>query len=435
MEFLLSGILRLTTQGYVVIYSELMAQGNTITSYGDIDIGGGGGVLNINENAVLEMADNKWLAINMNSTLEVIGSPGNEATITHTTGHYTFWIGNGATISAEHAVFEYMGMEGIWLHPGAMVDPAHPFDNCTFKNGIADGRLLTINSNQSFTATNAIFPANTWGGAYNVYKDVDEGTVNFTNSTGAFSGESYDYDPFNRIHWGVPSLTFDLKVFLEGPFDPATNEMTTKLNTILPTSQPYYPTLPYFGNPSPDWYYGGSESVGSIPNPQIVDWIVVQLREGIGPGTATNILATQAAFINHLGDVVGLDGFSSLNFSITYSNNLYAVIWHKNHLGVISANPLVDVGGLFTYDFSSGSGQAYGGTSAQKQLATGIWGLISGDGDGDGEIQLSDKVNVWELQAGRAGYLEGDYILNGEVSNQDKDDYWLPNLGSSSYIP
>ena len=99
--------------------------------------------------------------------------------------------------------------------------------------------------------------------------------------------------------------------------------------------------------------------------------------------------------------------------------------------------PIPGPGDLVTYDFSSAAGQAYGNTAAHKQLSSTpqIWGMFSGDGNGNGEIQLSDKVNVWELQAGKAGYLEGDYILNGEVSNQDKDDYWLPNLGSGSYIP
>jgi len=431
----------LTTQGYVVIYSELMVQGNTLTSYGDIDIGGGGGVLNINENAVLEMADNKWLAINMNGTLEVIGSPGNEATITHTTGHYVFWIGNGATISAEHAVFEYMTSEGIFLNPGAMVDLAHPFDNCTFRNGIAGGSLLTINSNQNFTATDAIFPANTWVGAYNVFKNSTPGDVTFINATGGFAGPAYEFDPYNHVHWGAVPFSLDVTVFLEGPFNPATNLMIHDPSVESILNQPFGPALPYFGNPLPDWYYTGSESISAPFPANVTDWVLVELRDAPDVTSALPVtsIAQQAAFVTTDGKVVDLDGSSMLNFSASVSDGLFIVVWQRNHSGLISTLPLPipGPGTIVTYDFSSGSGQAHGGTSAQKLLSTvpDIWGMFSGDGDGSGDIDMNDKINVWSLQTGNSGYLESDFNLNGQSNNADKNDYWLPNLGEGSFIP
>jgi hypothetical protein len=61
--------------------------------------------------------------------------------------------------------------------------------------------LLSIDSDQDIIIENAVFPANTWGGQYNVQKQVDAGSVTFVYPTGDFAGEAYDDDPYNRIHW------------------------------------------------------------------------------------------------------------------------------------------------------------------------------------------------------------------------------------------
>jgi hypothetical protein len=149
------------------------------------------------------------------------------------------------------------------------------------------------------------------------------------------------------------------------------------------------------------------------------------------PGRA---IARQAAFVTNNGDVVDLDGLPLLEFDAAVFNNLYVNIWQRNHLGVISANPLVNVAGTYSYNFFSSSGQAYGGTSAQVQLYPGIWGILSGDANGNGNISLPDKTS-WMNDAGISGYLPGDFNLDGQVNNPDKNDLWWPNNGSGSYIP
>jgi hypothetical protein len=395
-----------------------------------------GGTMEVDAGAALLMASNQILAVTEGGIMTILGTSGNEARVSHiSSGNYTFNIDPGGTIGAQYGIFEYTGANGLYLKSTSHVNPSYPFHYCTFQNGASGGRLMTISNTESFTVNGAIFPTNSWGGNYNVYKNSASGTVNFVGATGGFAGAAFEYDPNNLVNWTTLVQTFNLKAYLEGAFNPASGTMRTDLNTILPLSQPYHPALPYFGNPMPDWYYGGTESVGAIPNGSLVDWVIVQLREGASPATATTILATQAAFITSSGNIVGLNGTSPLNFTISYSLNLYAVICHRNHLGIISANPLLNVGGTFTYDFSSGSGQAYGGTSAQKQLATGIWGMMSGDGDGSGGVLTSDRDLVWDIQAGTTGYKAGDYSINRQVNNTDKNDKWLPNLGKGSYIP
>ena len=67
-------------------------------------------------------------------------------------------------------------------------------------------------------------------------------------------------------------LTFDLRVFLEGPFQGT--EMQTNLNNynVIPLAQPYY---------TPPWNYPGSEEVLAIPGLDIVDWIFVEIRDAV----------------------------------------------------------------------------------------------------------------------------------------------------------
>jgi hypothetical protein len=77
-------------------------------------------------------------------------------------------------------------------------------------------------------------------------------------------------------------ITVNLKSYLEGPYSGI--EMGTILNIsgYIPINQPY--------NTAP-WNYTGTESVSSIPNANVVDWILVELRETSGgassatPGT------------------------------------------------------------------------------------------------------------------------------------------------------
>jgi hypothetical protein len=221
-------------------------------------------------------------------------------------------------------------------------------------------------------------------------------------------------------------LVVDVTAFLEGPFNGT--GMNTDLNpAYIPLSQPY--------NTSP-WSYSGSESVGSIPNGDVVDWVLVELRDAADAASATpaTTVEQQAAFILNTGEIVGLDGVSDLQFNSTINQNLFVVLWHRNHLGVMSANALTPSGGVYSYNFTTGESQAYGGVTGHKEIGTGIWGLIAGDGNTDGEITLSDKSS-WSGEAGKTGYLMTDYSMNGQVNNQDKNDILLNNLTSESQVP
>jgi len=245
-------------------------------------------------------------------------------------------------------------------------------------------------------------------------------THNGTYNCEAAGGMSRD------IQVGSKDILVDIGLYFEGAFNGT--DMNTDLNDagFLPLVQPY--------NTAP-WNYTGMEEVGSIPNNDVVDWVLVELRDAPDAASATSatVYARQAAFLLKNKSVVAGDGTSLLEFYGTITQNLFVVVWHRNHLGIMSAVPLVKTGGIFTYDFTTSADQAYG-TDAQTGIAPGVWGMITGNGNGDNIIDLTDKTR-WNTDAPKSGYKPADYDMNGRVNNQDKNDLWFMNIGSQSQVP
>jgi|GEM_PF-1490364 len=428
------------TEVLAVMNDLTVNQGILFNPYFNISVGGNvaiytGGILEIGGGASLSMSNMKTLAVNNGGVLRVLGMLGSPATITRTgAGYYAFSVESGGTIAAEYAIFEYMNNLGVYVKSGATV-AAPTFNYCTFRNGQAAGRLLMVYNNQVFDVLGADFPTNTWGGSYNVAKNVNVGTVNFINATGGFAGPAFEYDPYNRINWGPAGFLVDLKTYVQGPYNTGTGFMNTSINGLLPLAHPFHPALPYFGNPNPDWYYAGVESVAAIPNVNIVDWILLELRDAPNAAAATSatMVARKACFLLRDGKVVDLDGVSPVSFNVPITQGLYVVLWQRNHLGVMSSVALTKVGTTYSYNFSTAAGQAY--LNGQKMLAAGVYGMYSGDGNGDGQVANSDKLDVWTIQSGSAGYKEGDFNLSGQVNNTDKVEFWKPNSGTGSQIP
>ncbi|MBC8487123.1 MAG: hypothetical protein H8D45_13930 [Bacteroidetes bacterium] len=226
----------------------------------------------------------------------------------------------------------------------------------------------------------------------------------------------------------IGGITVNLTAFLEGPF--AGSDMSTFLNMLgfIPLTQPYN---------TPPWNYNGTESVASIPNSDVIDWVLIELRETPGDAssaTSSTMIDRQAAFVLKDGTIVKTNGSSPLVFNVEITENLFAVVYHRNHLGILSANPLPLSGGEYIYNFTTGEGQVYGGLNGHKELEPGIWGMMGGDGNADGEINNLDKNDIWNQQRGNTGYYSGDFNMNGQVENVDKSGTWKPNAGNCSHI-
>jgi hypothetical protein len=221
--------------------------------------------------------------------------------------------------------------------------------------------------------------------------------------------------------------SLNLKIYLEGAFNGT--DMDTYLTdlTLLPSNQPY--------NTEP-WNYEGTETLPGPPNTNVAEWVLVELRDASDAASATTEtqVARQAALLLNNGMVVGVDGISTIQINTPILQQAYVVIWHRNHLGIMSANSLtIDPGSLSTYDFTTAVSQAYG--DGQNHLGNQFYGMTAGDANADGIINLSDVVQTWIPQAGSAGYLNGDTDLDGQVNNPDKNDWWLKNLNNESQVP
>jgi hypothetical protein len=225
----------------------------------------------------------------------------------------------------------------------------------------------------------------------------------------------------------VPGAYLDLRLYLEGPYEGA--EMMAELNAegLLPLSQPYN---------TPPWNYSGTETVVNIPNSNIVDWVLVELRDASNASSAggSTMFSRQAAFLSKDGSIVGIDGYSLLQFNEPFSQQLFVVIWHRNHLAIISSGGLNATGNIYAYDFSVSASQVYGGTSGYNEIGNGVWGMVSGDINQDKQVDANDKIQ-WTVNAGKKGYLRTDCNLDGETNNQDKKDAWFINLNMISKVP
>jgi len=221
-----------------------------------------------------------------------------------------------------------------------------------------------------------------------------------------------------------------LNLFLEGPYE--NGQMSTILNqsNLIPHQQPFN---------DPPWFYPGEEQVENIPNSMVVDWVLLELRETPGgPWTATSesIIYRGAAFLLNNGNIVGLDGSSNLRLNITFEDNLYAVIWHRNHIGIMTSMPLQLSGNSYYYNFTTGPDKVYNWWFCYKELATGTWGMIAGDANADGFIDEYDKNDtLWNQIVGNRGYNNFDLNQDGQTNNIDKNDYWQPNMGKGTQVP
>ncbi|MBN1340093.1 MAG: choice-of-anchor J domain-containing protein [Bacteroidales bacterium] len=254
--------------------------------------------------------------------------------------------------------------------------------------------------------------------------------LRFRGITGTSYTSDMAIDDFSITGTPAPdNIELDLKAWLQGPFNGTNMQPWLNSYGFLPTAQPYN---------MPPYNYTGTETANPIPNGDVVDWVLVELRETNGPAAnagSASMIGRQAGLILRDGSIVGVDGSSNMEFDLQVNYDLYVVVWHRNHLGIMSNTPLIASGNVYTYDYTNAVTKVYGGSNAHKEIAPGIWGMIAGDGDCDGQITTGDKIGVWAIESGTSGYKQGDYNMNGNVENGDKLDIWTANAGLGNQVP
>ncbi|MCB0822796.1 MAG: right-handed parallel beta-helix repeat-containing protein [Bacteroidales bacterium] len=362
----------------------------------------------------------------------------------------TAFIGTVNANNTEGGIFRYWGTGGIdyaisWDPTVAQEDQiitvtvTNPVATPWLHWGVNDVNFLWQTPDEAYWPTGSVIAGGTGPAIQSPFNGPDENNV-WTLQIGPFNdpaqwvdrvafviyfdNNTWDNNNYQDYHINIEHpqpAQVDLKVFLEGPFNGT--DMNSDLNPIIPLQQ----TLTVIG-------YNGPEEVDAIPNEDVVDWIGVEFRDAPDANAATEATAVAggAFFLLRNGSIVNLDGSSLpiLDFQVT--NQLFVVIWHRNHLPVMSKYPLTESSGFYTYDFTTSAGQAYGDN--QSDLG-GAWGMIGGDANADGIIDENDGYDSWIPQAGTSGYLQGDVNMDTQVNNQDKNDLWYPNRGKTEILP
>jgi hypothetical protein len=297
---------------------------------------------------------------------------------------------------------------------------------------VAGGSNLTITTTWGAAIEGPTFDRNHCGmghytaGAWNSQEEVVASGANpyFISRSGITALSAFAVGDLQSPMAFPLNIRLNTYALLEGPYNGS--DMNIGLNTggYLPLSQPYN---------TPPWNYAGGETVLSVPA-NAADWVLIELRDAPNAAAATpaTIIARKAGFLMKDGFIADLDGTTLPTFTATVTNQLFLVVWHRNHLGIMSAVPLVKVGGIYSYDFTSALGQAY--LNGQKNLGGGNYGMFGGNASKNGAVDAADYT-IWSSQVGTAGYKFGDHNMNGQVNNPDKNETWVENLGQASKVP
>ena len=181
-------------------------------------------------------------------------------------------------------------------------------------------------------------------------------------------------------------VNIDPKIFLQGPLlNPATAGLMNddlRSNGHLPTTSPYADAATTVASV---FNLGGTSGTG-ISQDDIVDWVWLEIRQA---NDNTKIVRSQSALLQRDGDIVDLDGVSTIQLNAA-PTNYYVVIKHRNHLGIMSANVITLNNTMTSVDFTNPTTQTFG-TNAQTVfgIPTGTMAMWAGDVNNDAIVQYS----------------------------------------------
>ena len=224
------------------------------------------------------------------------------------------------------------------------------------------------------------------------------------------------------FHNGIPKVGVNLsvRVFLQGAYDENTGLLRDDLRTqsYVPTTSPYIDALEITdGNVLT---VSGSDA--------IVDWVFVEVRDR---NLSDLVLAEKSALLQRDGDVVGIDGISSLDFDL-YPGEYFLSVSHRNHLGVISNTTEVLSKDDYVFDFTDGTVAIKGGNNGRWAFGDGALAMIAGNINGDDRINIlgvdndgtdirqaifNDPGNFFNLPSYSInGYSVFDVNMNGQAN-------------------
>ena len=225
----------------------------------------------------------------------------------------------------------------------------------------------------------------------------------------------------------IEEITFDIvvapKVFLQGAaLNPITGEEdlmrdSLRENGLLPTIAPDGDGA--FVAPMV-WNTTGANA--------IVDWVLVELREG-PDNENTTVVTSKVALLQRDGDIVGLDGTSNITLTVD-EGDYFIAIKHRNHIGILTVVPAPLSSAATALDFTQDATIVKGENLALTTLVNGTFAMIAGDADGSSQILNTDITEALTLAGGGEAYSTADADMNGFVLNSDIQLLVLANSGT-----
>ncbi|WP_299627074.1 hypothetical protein [uncultured Tenacibaculum sp.] len=213
-----------------------------------------------------------------------------------------------------------------------------------------------------------------------------------------------------------------LKVYLQGAFlNPNTGEESLMRDDLRVLGGVYGSTTPYSDGAT----ISDAIKEDDAGSNSMVDWIWVELRDA---DDTSIVIDQKSGVLQRDGDIVDVtDSNTPLSFDVP-SDNYYIVIKHRNHLSIMTSSPISLSSNLTSLDLSSDTNMVLGGTNALVDMGSGIFAILSGDFDENGQIQNIDTNAIIQL-LGVSGYNKADLDMNGQVQNIDINNLLNPNIG------
>lgn len=203
----------------------------------------------------------------------------------------------------------------------------------------------------------------------------------------------------------IESSKVEIKALLQGAlFSTTDGKMRDdlRINNVIPLTEPYT-ALGTAGNTRfsrPDFTTSEqtTNAILSITGDDaIVDWVFVELRD---PADNSVVLHTKSALIQKDGDIVeSNDGTTALTFNNLTKSSYFISVKHRNHLGVMTEQPVTFNGSSAVFDFTTAdqsmvwnSNASYDGFE-QVFDTSGKYAMWAGNTNADRKVKYSGPSN------------------------------------------
>lgn len=226
-----------------------------------------------------------------------------------------------------------------------------------------------------------------------------------SDNDGIPDGKDPDKNPRNP---GAPAVRVNIKAWLQGAYrSPAVMMIDSlRIKNLIPKITPYYNSnLNAVNNPIVE--AADSAALRTAGPNAVIDWVWIELRDSLKNSQA---VTTRSALLRKNGTIVDMDGVSPVYFNNVASRSYYVALRHRNHLGVMTANPvLLTTSSIAQIDFTSPSTPVYGTGALLNQ--GGIMLMWAGDVNGDGRIRYNGASNDKNTLLSRVGLATSNNVL------------------------